>query len=742
MADTAQALMQLARTRALAPSMEKTTRSLSLAELSDLLQVPRKTIEYAIQTKALPAGTISGRKRLFTLTEVAEFRKHFNLVPQRPAGTAPSVVGVANFKGGVGKTSTAVHLGQYLALRGYRVLMVDLDAQASLTTLFGLLPDSDVPTEMTALPYFEGSVDSLAGSVRKTYWHGLDLIPANLALYNAEFALARRQNVEAGFRFYAVLKEGLETVGRDYDVIVLDTPPALGFVTTNAMYAANGLVIPITPAMMDFASAAQFFQLLAEHVDVINRHEGGEKRFRFVRLLVSKFEANNKVHETIEEWIRAGLRDRGDRQEHGALGGAADRAGAPDRLRDGCLHRRSPHAPARNEVPRRRQRGNREAHPPAVGPGAPPARDRRRWRRMSKRDDLGKGVLEDLAALRAKGSVASILPVRRIDPVPKTMAAEMSEGYIQTDRAAEGRAREWQGRSRARPEAASAPSAVANRHELSLDGKDKDLRPSSRRTSRARASSSPSACGRRRMAPEGVYEIVYGHRRHAACLALDAERAGGWKVLALLDAGRERDPHATCSRCTRRTRRGRTCRPTNRHRCSSSGSTRKIFESQTAIGEQIGVSRQLVSKYLKLLELPAEIIRAFGDPRALALRWIDELEPALAKDRAGVLARAKKLAADRSAAGAGAGAAAAPQPVRRPAKRKRTPAAESDTFRIGRETIYKLSRKGSRVAFRFGDAVPASVAREAIEQMQSHLRGWLKKHLPGAQEMSSAAAVV
>jgi chromosome partitioning protein len=307
MADTAQALMQLARTRALAPSMEKTTRSLSLAEVSDLLQVPRKTIEYAIQTKQLPPGTLVGRKRMFTLTEIAAFRVHFGKVPHRPAGTTASIIGVANFKGGVGKTSTAVHLGQYLALQGYRVLMVDLDAQASLTTLFGLLPDSDVPTDRTALPFFDGSSSSLADSVVPTYWHGLDLIPANLALYNAEFSLARRQNVEEGFRFYSVLKEGLDQISDRYDVIVLDTPPALGFVTTNAMYAANGLVIPITPAMMDFASAAQFFQLLAEHVDVITNHEGGEKRFRFVRLLVSKYEPNNKVHETIEEWLRQGF---------------------------------------------------------------------------------------------------------------------------------------------------------------------------------------------------------------------------------------------------------------------------------------------------------------------------------------------------------------------------------------------------------------------------------------------------
>jgi ParB family chromosome partitioning protein len=344
---------------------------------------------------------------------------------------------------------------------------------------------------------------------------------------------------------------------------------------------------------------------------------------------------------------------------------------------------------------------------------------------MSKRDDLGKGVLADLAALRAKGSVASVLPARRVDPVPKTIAAEMSEGYIQTIARLKAEREGGKVVLELDPKQVRA-SALANRHALSLNAKDADLiqlqadiaNQGQLEPIRVR----PAADGQ-----TGIYEIVYGHRRHAACMALDAERPGGWKLLALLDAGAS-EIRTHVLKMYQENAARKDLSPYEQAQMFQLWLKEKIFESQSAIGEQIGVSRQLVSKYLKLLDLPPEIIRAFGDPRALALRWIDDLEPALAKDRAGVLGRARKLAA--------LATPLVPEAVLQnlltgeaPGKRKRTSAAESDTFRIGRETIYKLSRKGSRVAFRFGDAVPASVAREAIEQMQSHLRGWLKKHL-------------
>ena len=108
-----------------------------------------KTITRAVHRQELPAGErVRGNRLLFTLEEIHEIQDRMGLRPWRdPATDKALVVAIANFKGGVGKTSAAIHLGQYFALRGYRVLMIDLDAQASLTTLFGLLPDSEVATD-------------------------------------------------------------------------------------------------------------------------------------------------------------------------------------------------------------------------------------------------------------------------------------------------------------------------------------------------------------------------------------------------------------------------------------------------------------------------------------------------------------------------------------------------------------------------------------------------------------------
>ena len=307
MTNVAQGILTLARRRALAPNLEKTPRRYTLTEVAELVQIPRKTLEYAIQTKDLPKGDASARKRLFTLKDVEAFRRYAGTLPWRAPGTRPAIITVANFKGGVGKTSAAVHLVQYFARRGYRTLAIDLDPQASLTTLFGLLPDTDIPDEATALPYLRGELDSLRPAVRKTHWHGLDLIPANLALSDAEFSLANRQGRETGFVFYRPLLAGLEKLAPDYDIIVIDTPPAQGFTTMNALFAATALLVPLTPAMMDFASVSLFLRMLTANLEVLNKYEGVEKTFDFVRVLLSKFESNNKVHQQIERWVRKGF---------------------------------------------------------------------------------------------------------------------------------------------------------------------------------------------------------------------------------------------------------------------------------------------------------------------------------------------------------------------------------------------------------------------------------------------------
>jgi chromosome partitioning protein len=95
-----------------------------------------------------------------------------------------------------------------------------------------------------------------------------------------------------------------------YDVIIIDTPPALSYITTNALYAADGIIVPVPPAMMDFASASLFFSLLGDIIGVIDQNEGGGKVFDFLGLLISKYEQGNFVHQTIHDWVRAAFQQR------------------------------------------------------------------------------------------------------------------------------------------------------------------------------------------------------------------------------------------------------------------------------------------------------------------------------------------------------------------------------------------------------------------------------------------------
>ena len=106
------------------------------------------------------------------------------------------------------------------------------------------------------------------------------------------------------------LRRGITTVSDRYDVIVIDTPPALSYVTTNALYAADGIIVPVPPAMMDFASASLFFSFLGDIQKVIDENEGGEKVFDFLGLLISKYEPGNFVHQTIHDWVRATFQQR------------------------------------------------------------------------------------------------------------------------------------------------------------------------------------------------------------------------------------------------------------------------------------------------------------------------------------------------------------------------------------------------------------------------------------------------
>ncbi len=321
MADQAAEILKEAVAAAIEPEQRKVLRKWNLKEVAELLGVSRKTLERGIDEGKLPGGErVATGRRLFSLEEIHKVQEILGLLPWRdPKTDRPIVIAVANFKGGVAKTSTSIHLGQYFALRGYRTLMIDVDAQGSLTTLFGLRPDADVPMEQTLAPWFYGPghdtassewTGTLATAIQPTYWHGLDLIAGNLQLYGAEFGLAGRQAKEPNFRFYRVLADGIATVSDRYDVIVIDTPPSLSFLTTNAIYAADGIIMPVPPAMMDFASSVSFFQLLSELVRITDQNEAQRKRYDFLGLLISKYEPKNPTHLAIHDWLRAAFARR------------------------------------------------------------------------------------------------------------------------------------------------------------------------------------------------------------------------------------------------------------------------------------------------------------------------------------------------------------------------------------------------------------------------------------------------
>ncbi len=131
-------------------------------------------------------GPRRGGRIGYTLAEVNQMRAVFGTQPWRAESDPLAVIAVQNFKGGVGKSTVSTHLAQYLAIKGYRVCLIDCDSQGSATTMFGYVPDLDIGEEETLYPFIRNAeMSSLAYAVRETHWDGLFLVPANLKLYQA-----------------------------------------------------------------------------------------------------------------------------------------------------------------------------------------------------------------------------------------------------------------------------------------------------------------------------------------------------------------------------------------------------------------------------------------------------------------------------------------------------------------------------------------------------------------------------
>ena len=304
------AIMNEIRSVMLAPQAKKNPPVFGSADIQTLCGIDRAKLSYRLTMGDLPGGNVVGSRREWTLQEGLAWVRSFRSAYLRPAGASAVTITVANFKGGVAKTTSAVSLAQGLSLRGHKVLMVDLDPQGSATTLFGLIPDAEVAADQTALSLFTGDEDSLDYAIQKTYWHDIDLVGASPSLFGAEFALPARQMKDAGFEFWRTLDYGLDSARERSDVIVIDTPPALSYVTINSMLAADGMVIPLPPSALDFASSAQFWDLFSDLCQQLYSGGRKQKTFEFIDVLMSRVETSDTASSVVRQWIMEAYGDK------------------------------------------------------------------------------------------------------------------------------------------------------------------------------------------------------------------------------------------------------------------------------------------------------------------------------------------------------------------------------------------------------------------------------------------------
>jgi len=295
------------RAIAAAPSAQKVPPEFNSAQVADLCGIDRNKLEHRRRKGGLPDGREEARRRMFTLKEAQEWVLEYRYSKSKrgcvAVGQMPKAVVIAagNFKGGVGKSTTAATLAQGLSLRGHKVLVIDTDPQGSLTSLMGVAPET-LEDEDTILNVASGDAQTLADAIRPTYWSNIHLIGAAPRISGAQFHLPARAQKD-GVKFWSVLSNGLDQDILDlYDVVIIDTPPALDYLTINAFYAADILMVPLPPSAMDFVSSTQFWDLFVDLNEEFAEY-GMQKEYSFVNVLLSRVDANDTAAALVREWI-------------------------------------------------------------------------------------------------------------------------------------------------------------------------------------------------------------------------------------------------------------------------------------------------------------------------------------------------------------------------------------------------------------------------------------------------------
>ena len=296
-----------------APDARKELRRFSAGEAAELLGISTSFLrKLHFDDKIVEVQTSPGGRRHYSADDLLNIRKTLEATAKsrgayqrgRREGDKLQVLSFLNFKGGSGKTTSAIHVAQRLALKGYRVLCVDIDPQASLTTLFGYRPEYDFLNSGTiydAIQYDDPV--PLADVIQETYFTGIDLAPGGLMLQEFEHETPQALLNNTQPAFFARLATSLQDVEQDYDVVIFDCPPQLGYLTMSALCASTGVLITVVPNMLDVASMSQFLQMSADLLDVVS-NAGASMEFDFLRFLINRYEPNDGPQQQVLSFLR------------------------------------------------------------------------------------------------------------------------------------------------------------------------------------------------------------------------------------------------------------------------------------------------------------------------------------------------------------------------------------------------------------------------------------------------------
>ncbi len=210
--------------------------------------------------------------------------------------TAPKIIAIANQKGGVGKTTTAINLAAGLSAQGRRVLLVDLDPQGNASTGLGVEPEDRTVTTYELLV----GEESLYEAIRETQVENLMLIPATTDLSSADIELI--SNEKRSFLLHDALRQpAMDAFALDY--IIIDCPPSLNLLTINAMVAADSVIVPLQSEFYALEGLSQLMLTVREVRQTAN------PKLAIEGVVLTMYDRRNNLSQQVEDDARENLRD-------------------------------------------------------------------------------------------------------------------------------------------------------------------------------------------------------------------------------------------------------------------------------------------------------------------------------------------------------------------------------------------------------------------------------------------------